>query len=121
QNMNLYSFFINTYFKYPLKRNITTYFTLDPGYTFNKSSTIVSREENTNFVLTAPGKKNRSLIWNIGVGSILKLKKNIFMDIAYRYTTLGKISHKARGVFIPDQSERVNAHTISIGLMYKFY
>ncbi|NRA73461.1 MAG: porin family protein [Rickettsiales bacterium] len=120
QKTKFYSLFANIYLKHSLTKLLTPYLTFGPGYTFNKSKTLTVTSVGILNPLSNPGKDISSFAWNIGFGSMLKINNNFSADIAYRYMHLGKVGFKASGSGIPAQNKKINAHDISIGLIYKF-
>ena len=121
QKIKFYSIFANIYLKYPITKHVVPYLILGPGYTFNKSKNIYSTLSGSS--VTAPGKNSNSLIWNIGIGNIMKLNNNFSLGLDYRYMYLGKIGYKnfTVGTSSTYKSKHINAHDILISLTYKFY
>lgn len=99
------------------------YLTAGIGYGTNK---IKGFEVVTDVVIeTQAGGKIRNKMWNVGVGVAMEIMRNLRLDLAYRYTDLGKASGRfvVQGPFPHTDNTSVKSiktNEVVLGLIYNF-
>jgi len=87
--------FVNGYYDFKNESIFTPYVTAGLGMTHNTSKTLAH--------------KHNQFAWNAGLGSKINMSKNVDLDVAYKYSKLGKI-----------EKARIHAHELLAGVVYNF-
>lgn len=127
------SIFLNTYFDVPkITLNSTRfrpYVTFGVGYSYVNPSSFVYENSVWPGLMNfqAKGKSTGLLVWNTGLGCMIKITSNWNIDLMYRYSDLGKVKiNQAQigsgtdAVIIPAASQNLRVNEGTIGLIYKF-
>jgi len=97
------------------------YLTAGLGYGTNK----LNQNSYTDGLLTyTPSGSKSGFVWNTGVGGLLRVTNNVFMDVYYRYIDLGKVTGNTTvtGVGSPKVyplSRDLQAHELGLGIMIR--
>ena len=128
-NTGTYSFnttsdalFLNTYLNLTDYEEMTPYVNAGIGYGINKSKNkTTSIQGGSVFV---EGDTSKGMLWNVGVGTTLRLHRNVTIDAGYKFISLGGNKLKNTGVIPsfpgiggPVDLGNIKTHEIFCGLM----
>lgn len=86
------TYFINTFYDFKnLHSTIKPYLGFGLGFSKNTLSKQASTTANGRDFFIYQKKSGNSFAWNLSVGSMVNLNKNIYLDFSYRFVDLGKI------------------------------
>lgn len=120
------------YFSLANYKRATLYFMAGAGVSFNKTGNDRYIDNVINSPMVVWGDTTQNLAWQAGIGTICKVRDNIYADLMYKYITLGATQTKnvscghtpanpatnCRGV--GEQRSMLKNHELSIGIIFKF-
>ena len=129
QNINNYSVLLNGFYSIPTSTLFTPYLSAGIGYTYNKPSDLKSSvNSNDPDILeeqgssTASKQNSQAFIWNLGLGTKVKISKAIDLDLSYRYINLGKVKVQSTVTDLDEilsaASQNLNGHQITLGIIF---
>jgi opacity protein-like surface antigen len=123
QRIDNVSIFLNGYVDVPNNSLFVPYFTCGLGYSHNNASALKFRATNLPVDnVDASGRKTNNFAWNAGLGTKVKIYKNVEVDISYRYADLGKVSIKSStnlaGHSFDAASQRLKLHQGLLSVIY---
>lgn len=101
------------------------YFTAGIGYGTNKIKGF-STTNSGGVTSTQIGGSRKNMMWNIGVGIAMEIVKNLQLDLAYRYTDLGKAKGKftIKSILLDEapisKLKAIKSNEFTLGLIYNF-
>jgi len=124
QKFSSVAFMCNGYFAPSIKtfKRATPYLMAGAGLAINKANNLNTRSGTAHIL----GSQKRNFAWQLGVGTLIKLKNNLSADLMYKYVDLGKVTTKKVGVegealtFVGPAKGTLKAHEVSLGLNFKF-
>lgn len=123
QKINNYFLTLSGHYNISTSTIFTPYLSAGIGYTYNNPSDLKGADDTEvggNF--TAPNQKTQAFVWNLGLGTRVKLNNSLDLDFSYRYMHLGKVKVGATATKFKDlleaASQNLKGHQIMLGIIF---
>ena len=126
--LNGYWHFKHLYEKHLKSSMLSPYLMAGIGYAGNNTTNLESRSATQ--TLAFAGKQKGNFAWQVGVGVLFDINKNIDIDLLYKYADLGKVTSgnlhfdpNDPGAFLgtnAPKDDKLRVHEFLIGCSFKF-